>query len=83
MTDGNTDQDSVQCTRFAASLYMSKCGDSRVETQTIGQDVFDMFGTNWIQMAVMRALRYDNNGLSLPDLAVLCIRLPSGLVVEV
>ena len=80
---GNTDQDSVQCTGFAASLYMSKCGDSRIETQTIGQDVLDMFGTNGIQMAVMCALRHDNNGLSLPDLAVLHIRRPSVLVMEV
>jgi len=56
---------------------MSERGDTRVELEAFSQNVFDVIGTNWLEIGIMSAFGDDDDRFTLPNLTVLekqCVR---------
>lgn len=64
-------QRAIKCTRFASTLCVSERGDPRVQPEAFGQNIFDVIGTNRLEISVVSAFGDDNDCFALPDLTVL------------
>lgn len=46
---------------------MAERGDTRVESELLGEDLFDSVGVDGVELGVVRAFGYDDDGLALAD----------------
>ena len=64
-------QCTVECTRLASALRVSERGDTRVEPKAFSENVFDVIGTNGLEIGIVSAFGDDDDGFTFPDLTVL------------
>ena len=50
---------------------MSERGDTRVEPKAFSENVFDVIGTNGLEIGIVSAFGDDDDGFTFPDLTVL------------
>jgi hypothetical protein len=67
----NTDKDSVVRAGPATTLSVPEGGNSGIESQTLTEELFDVFHFDGFEVAVDRPFRNDDNSLSLSNFTVL------------
>lgn len=65
-------KDAVVRDRVASALGVAEGGDTRVESETVRKDVFDLARGDRVEVAVVSALSNDDDGLALAFVTVLC-----------
>lgn len=65
---GNSHQCTVECTRFSSALGVSEGGDTRVQPEAFSENVFDVIGTDGLEIGILSAFGDDDNCFALPDL---------------
>lgn len=71
LTCGFTYQNAIHCTWLAATLCVAQSGHSSVETQTIGQHVFNELRADGLELRVVGAFGNNDDGLALPNVPML------------